>query len=65
MPDLFLEEVKVLRSRRYVTDDIVEAVERGSRKRLNRRAGIDSTIRDPIPGIRRNRLDAKEHAQGT
>ena len=32
---------------------------------LNRRTGIDSTIRDSIPGIRRNRLDAKEHAQGT
>lgn len=42
-----------------------EIIKDWSPRRLNGFAGIDSTICDPIPGIWRNRLDAKEHAEGT
>lgn len=65
MLDLSLEVVKVLRSPRYVNDVTIEVSEDGSHKRLIECEGIDGTIRDPIPGIWRNRSDAKEHAGGT
>ena len=49
--DLFLEAVKVLRSRRYVTDETLGVFGDGSHKRLNGCTGINSTVRDSLPGI--------------
>ena len=65
MLDLSLEAVRVSRSPRYMTDLPVVLFVDGSRKLLIGCAGINSTIRDPVPGIQRSRLDAKEHAEGT
>ena len=62
MLDRFLAVAKVSRSRRYVFDVSIDG---GSRKWLTGHSGIDGTIRDPISGIWRGRLDAKEHAKGT
>ena len=57
-----LAVAKVSRSQRYVSDMSIDA---GSRKGLMVYSGIDSTIRDPVPGVQRSRLDAKEPARGT
>ncbi len=48
-----------------MTDATLKELEEKSHKRLTGYAGIDSAIRGPIPSIRRNRFDAKKHAERT